>query len=93
MGALISKEHLAKVNYYIDLARQEGGSIVLGGDKPDVGDKLANGTPNQSAFACFLSTTNAGYWLNPTIIAGLPYTSRVQQEEIFGPVVHFTLAT
>jgi acyl-CoA reductase-like NAD-dependent aldehyde dehydrogenase len=32
-------------------------------------------------------TRLTGYWLNPTIITNIPYTSRVQQEEIFGPVV------
>jgi len=73
MGALISEEHLVKVNYYIDLARQEGGSIVLGGDQPALSDEFRN-----------------GYWLNPTIITNIPYTSRVQQEEIFGPVVTIT---
>jgi len=44
MGALISEEHLVKVNYYIDLARQEGGSIVLGGDQPALSDEFRNGT-------------------------------------------------
>lgn len=73
MGALVSQEHLAKVNYYIDLAREEGGSIALGGDKPQLPDELSK-----------------GYWLNPTIITNIPYTSRVQQEEIFGPVVTVT---
>jgi hypothetical protein len=44
MGALVSQEHLAKVNYYIDLAREEGGSIALGGDKPPLPDELSKGT-------------------------------------------------
>lgn len=43
MGALISKEHLAKVNYYIELAQQEGGKILLGGDRPEVEDELKDG--------------------------------------------------
>lgn len=32
-GALVSKAHLDKVYSYIELAKQEGGEIILGGDK------------------------------------------------------------
>jgi acyl-CoA reductase-like NAD-dependent aldehyde dehydrogenase len=32
MGALVSKEHLTKVTGYINLAKQEGGTIVCGQD-------------------------------------------------------------
>lgn len=31
-----------------------------------------------------------GYFIEPTVIEGLPYTCRTQQEEIFGPVVTLT---
>jgi len=34
IGALISKEHLAKVSSYVELAKQEGGTIVCGGAPP-----------------------------------------------------------
>ena len=30
MGALVSKEHLAKVTGYVKLAKQEGGTIACG---------------------------------------------------------------
>lgn len=33
------------------------------------------------------SVSGAGYFINPTVVADLPLTSRVMQEEIFGPVV------
>lgn len=36
---------------------------------------------------------NDGYFIEPTIIAGVSPTSRVSQEEIFGPVVAFTKAS
>ena len=36
MGALISKGHLAKVTGYIDLAKEEGGTILTGGENADV---------------------------------------------------------
>jgi len=73
IGALVSKEHREKVEYYINLAKQEGGTIVCGGDRPLVSEELKD-----------------GYYLNPTIITGLPSTCRTQQEEIFGPVVGIT---
>ncbi|KAL6077357.1 Aldehyde dehydrogenase 8 member A1 [Balamuthia mandrillaris] len=73
LGALISKEHLAKVQYYIELAKEEGGAIEAGGQPPSVDGELSG-----------------GYFLRPTVITGLPPTCRVQQEEIFGPVVTIT---
>lgn len=70
LGALISKAHFEKVLSYIQLAQQEGGSILLGGDPirlPAPFDK--------------------GFFMAPTVIEGLSHTTRVNQEEIFGPVV------
>eukprot|EP01095_Lingulamoeba_sp_RSL-Kostka_P005291 TRINITY_DN16622_c0_g1_i1.p1 TRINITY_DN16622_c0_g1~~TRINITY_DN16622_c0_g1_i1.p1 ORF type:complete len:504 (-),score=221.28 TRINITY_DN16622_c0_g1_i1:23-1534(-) len=71
-GALISQQHMEKVLSYIELAKEEGGEIILGGQrKEDLEGDFKN-----------------GYFVNPTIIIGLhPISSRVQQEEIFGPVV------
>jgi aminomuconate-semialdehyde/2-hydroxymuconate-6-semialdehyde dehydrogenase len=43
VGALVSKEHREKVEYYIDLAKKEGGTIVCGGDRPNVGEELKDG--------------------------------------------------
>ncbi|KAK9766602.1 hypothetical protein K7432_004202 [Basidiobolus ranarum] len=43
VGALISKEHLAKVSGYVDLAKQEGGTILCGGDKPSLSSQHENG--------------------------------------------------
>lgn len=36
MGPLISAEHRAKVEAYISIAKEEGATLVLGGDRPDV---------------------------------------------------------
>jgi aminomuconate-semialdehyde/2-hydroxymuconate-6-semialdehyde dehydrogenase len=71
MGALISKAHLEKVMSYIRIAKDEGGTIVLGGERP----------------AQLPQRCRQGYFLQPTIITGLPPTARCNQEEIFGPVV------
>ena len=71
LGALISAEHRDKVLSYIDLAEEEGGSILCGGGAPV-------GIPQ--AF-------EGGYWVSPTVIDGLAPDSRCSTEEIFGPVV------
>lgn len=70
-GALISKAHLDKVASYVELARQEGGEVRCGGDRPD--DLPAR--------------CKDGYFIRPTVITGLAPDCRVNQEEIFGPVV------
>ena len=69
IGALVSKEHLEKVKSYIDLAAEEGGKILFGGNKVEV-----KGSEN-------------GYYLQPTIIEVFDNKCRLNQEEIFGPVV------
>jgi aminomuconate-semialdehyde/2-hydroxymuconate-6-semialdehyde dehydrogenase len=69
-GATVSKEHMEKVLSYIDLARQEGGTILTGGRRAMVEGRCRD-----------------GYFIEPTVIEGLPHTCRTNQEEIFGPVV------
>ena len=69
LGALVSKEHLEKVESYIKLAEEEGGKILFGGNRVKV-----KGLEN-------------GYYLEPTVIEVFDNQCRVNQEEIFGPVV------
>ena len=66
-GPLISARQRDRVEGYLRLAADEGGTFVLGGGRPEGLD--------------------AGYFVEPTLIVGLPNTSRVAQEEIFGPVL------
>ena len=73
IGAVVSKSHLEKILYYVNLAQQEGGEILLGGNAVQMKGKCAN-----------------GWFMQPTIIGGLPYDCRTNQEEIFGPVVTIT---
>ena len=75
VGAIVSKPHFDKIMSYIDLAQKEGGTILIGGKKPEPG-----------AVATGSRCTN-GYFIEPTIIEGLPHDCRTNQEEIFGPVV------
>jgi len=74
IGAVVSAAHREKIESYIALARQEGGTILTGG-----------GRPRSLPERC-----RDGFFLEPTVITGLPMSSRVNQEEIFGPVVTVT---
>jgi aminomuconate-semialdehyde/2-hydroxymuconate-6-semialdehyde dehydrogenase len=75
-GALISHRHLDRVLSYIDMARSEGGRVLCGGGRPD---------PARLAERC-----KRGAFLEPTVIVDLDMCCRVNQEEIFGPVVTIT---
>lgn len=69
IGALVSKQHLEKVKSYIDIAEEEGGKVLFGGETVTVID------------------SENGYYLQPTIIEVMDNKCRLNQEEIFGPVV------
>lgn len=43
IGPMISKEHQEKVNNYINLGKQEGAELVLGGNQPEVASELQEG--------------------------------------------------
>ena len=72
MGSVISSDHQAKVESYIELGRQEGGTVLTGG--------LASEAPVEGV-------SPKGAFLRPTVIEGLSHTARTATEEIFGPVV------
>jgi aminomuconate-semialdehyde/2-hydroxymuconate-6-semialdehyde dehydrogenase len=74
-GALVSAAHRDKVLGYLDLARREGGRILCGGGPP----------AKPVSERC-----RGGFFVEPTVIAGLDPDSRVNREEIFGPVVTVT---
>ena len=70
LGAIVSKAHLEKVLSYVQLAQEEGGTVLAGGNKVQLEGELSE-----------------GYFMEPTIIEGLAFDCRTNQEEIFGPVV------
>lgn len=73
LGAIVSESHMEKILSYIQLAKEEGGTILTGGNR------------------VYLSAPyDQGYYIEPTIIEGLSYDCRTNQEEIFGPVVTIT---
>ena len=43
LGALVSKGHFDKVSSYIDLAKEEKGTILFGGEKPQLDSSLKDG--------------------------------------------------
>lgn len=43
LGAVVSKEHMEKVLAYIDLAKEEGGSVLCGGERVVLDGPLRNG--------------------------------------------------
>ncbi|MEO6655460.1 MAG: aldehyde dehydrogenase [Pyrinomonadaceae bacterium] len=80
VGAIASKLHFDKIISYIDLAQKEGGTILCGGQGSEPG-AVATG------FRVDSERCANGYFIQPTIIEGLPHDCRTNQEEIFGPVV------
>jgi aldehyde dehydrogenase (NAD+) len=64
-GPVISQLQRDRVEAYLELAVEEGGTFATGGHVID----------------------QAGFWIEPTVVAGLDNSSRLAQEEIFGPVL------
>jgi aldehyde dehydrogenase (NAD+) len=66
-GPLISARQRDRVQSYLDLATEAGGTFACGGGRP--------------------TDMPAGFFIEPTVIAGLTNDARVAREEIFGPVL------
>jgi aminomuconate-semialdehyde/2-hydroxymuconate-6-semialdehyde dehydrogenase len=69
-GAVVSEVHFNKIMQAIALAKEEGGTVLCGGEAVKPEGRCAN-----------------GYFVQPTVIEGLPQHCKTNQEEIFGPVV------
>jgi aldehyde dehydrogenase (NAD+) len=69
VGPITTQPQYQKVLSYIDVARQEGAQLLLGGGpakRPECGD---------------------GWFVEPTVFAGVKNSMRIAQEEVFGPVL------
>jgi aldehyde dehydrogenase (NAD+)/gamma-glutamyl-gamma-aminobutyraldehyde dehydrogenase len=64
IGAMVTKEHMARVTGYIDKGVAEGARKTTGGARD-----------------------SAGYFIAPTVFAGLTPDMTIAREEIFGPVL------
>lgn len=79
VGAIVSKPHFDKILSYVDLAVSEGGKLLTGGSA-----RSAEANPGLAGRCA------GGWFIEPTVIEGLPFYCRTNQEEIFGPVVTIT---
>ena len=70
-GPVISPVQRDRILAYLDQAQADGGTFATGGGVDESKDGDLQG----------------GFWIRPTVIAGLDNTSRVAREEIFGPVL------
>jgi aldehyde dehydrogenase (NAD+) len=73
MGPIALDRQFDKVRSYIDLGLAEGGEVVFGGRSG--ADLFDAGSP-----------FGRGYFVEPTLFAGLNNQARTSREEIFGPV-------
>jgi aldehyde dehydrogenase (NAD+) len=69
VGPLIHGAARSKVEEYVEIGRQSGAELVIGGKRPR-GPRLAH-----------------GWFFEPTIFAGVRPGDRLEQEEIFGPLL------
>ena len=69
VGPLINEASRAKVESYVNIGRESGATMVIGGKRP-------NGESHRN-----------GFFYEPTIFTGIKPGSRLEQEEIFGPVL------
>lgn len=71
MGAVVSEAHRDKILAAITRAEADGGTILAGGS--------AATAPN--------ARCADGYFVQPTVIEGVPSTCDLNQQEVFGPVI------
>ncbi len=69
MGPLINEAQREKAVTYVEVGKNEGAELLLGG-----------GVLTEGAYA-------KGFFMEPTVFAGVTPSMRIAQEEIFGPVV------
>lgn len=69
VGPLVNQAALDKVQRYMTVAKEQGATLVCGGERATGGD------------------LDHGFFFKPTIFTGVVAGSRLDQEEIFGPVL------
>jgi aldehyde dehydrogenase (NAD+) len=66
-GPIISARQRDRIEGYLRIATEEGGTFATGGGRPKDQER--------------------GFFIEPTLVTGLDNSSRLAQEEIFGPVL------
>lgn len=88
IGAIVSKQHFDKIMSYIDLAKEEGGTVLTGGAALTAETQRREAENISDTHHSSLITRHShGWFIEPTVIEDLPFDCRTNQEEIFGPVV------
>ncbi|KAJ1884851.1 hypothetical protein LPJ66_010410, partial [Kickxella alabastrina] len=81
-GPVISQQHMDKVLGYIRLAQEEGATVEF---LVNPSDTAVKGVSSDGRLT--IEGHEGGYFIAPTLITNIKQSSRVMQEEIFGPVV------
>uniref|UniRef100_A0A1A8BJZ5 Aldehyde dehydrogenase 9 family, member A1b n=1 Tax=Nothobranchius kadleci TaxID=1051664 RepID=A0A1A8BJZ5_NOTKA len=71
MGALVSRPHLEKVLYFVEKAKEEGATVLCGGER----------------FVPADPTLRGGYYMTPCVLGDCTDEMTCVKEEIFGPVM------
>ncbi|KAI9505598.1 hypothetical protein GGI25_000905 [Coemansia spiralis] len=81
-GPVVSKQHMEKIMNYIRLAQEEGAKVEF---LVNPNDTMVKSVSSDGRLT--IKGLEGGYYIAPTLITGIKQSSRVVQEEIFGPVV------
>lgn len=98
MGPLIDKRHCESVMRYIELGKQEGATLALGGTRvfpypasgaggQDNGVGHYNMGHRGAAGGDAEDAEQGGYYIAPTLFTDVRKPMRIAREEIFGPVL------
>jgi aldehyde dehydrogenase (NAD+) len=69
VGPMVNESSLKTVEAYVEVGREQGATLALGGQRATGGD------------------LDHGYFFQPTIFTDVKAMSRLEQEEIFGPIL------
>jgi aldehyde dehydrogenase (NAD+) len=69
MGAQISQTQLDRILSYVESGKEQGATLLCGGERDTEGEKTK------------------GFFMKPTVFAGVKPEMKIAQEEIFGPVL------
>jgi aminomuconate-semialdehyde/2-hydroxymuconate-6-semialdehyde dehydrogenase len=95
VGALVERVKALKLNWP-DVAGTDMGPMISGEHRDKVLGYYALARDEGATVLVgggvprFGDARDAGFWVEPTVIAGLPETARCIREEIFGPICHVT---
>ena len=87
IGPLIHPEHWQRVRNYMDIAKKEGATILVGGDRPNISPPFTGGIQGGSPHAGGTGGYNRGNYFSHTLITNVSNSKRIAQDENYGPVL------